>query len=217
MTLVYLDANVLVPSFTRTLLIMGASLSDFTVCWSLHAEAEAERHQSEGAISISELRARFGWDAIVSDGEVELHDTDTKDRPILSAAVLAGASFVVTENIRDFGKEDLLQFQMSAVHPDVFLTYHLTTSAYREVLERLAKARTRAPNTASEIHRFETGERLPLLAQRMKDAFDITVAQPTKGVPSLVARGVRCVSCDSVIDRADGLVHGMCKSCEVMN
>ena len=40
MTLVYLDANVLVPSYTRTLLVMSAPLSDFTVAWSLHAEAE---------------------------------------------------------------------------------------------------------------------------------------------------------------------------------
>lgn len=39
MTLVYLDANVLVPSYTRTLLVMSAPLSDFTVAWSLHAEA----------------------------------------------------------------------------------------------------------------------------------------------------------------------------------
>lgn len=52
MVLVYLDANVLVPSYTRTLLVMAAPLSEFTVVWSLHAEAEAERHQEPGAAAV---------------------------------------------------------------------------------------------------------------------------------------------------------------------
>ncbi|MFT4229492.1 MAG: hypothetical protein QM602_04305 [Microbacterium sp.] len=43
MTLVYLDANVLVPSYTRTLLMMAAPLSDFTVAWSLASAAQALR------------------------------------------------------------------------------------------------------------------------------------------------------------------------------
>lgn len=96
MTLVYLDANVLVPSYTRTLLVMAAPLSDFTVAWSLHVEAEAERHQEAGAVPISTLRRRFGWDALVPDGDIELGDTDAKDKPILSAASLAGARFIIS-------------------------------------------------------------------------------------------------------------------------
>lgn len=193
MTLVYLDANVLVPSYTRTLLIMAAPLSDFTVCWSLHAEAETERHQNKGAVPISVLRDRFGWDALVSDGEVELNDTEVKDRPILSASALAGASFVVTENIKDFGKDDLSRLQMSAVHPDLFLAHRLSVDTYRQLLGRLAKARTRVPNTAAEIHRVETGERLPLLARRMRDTYEVTVAQPTKGRTELhISRGALC-------------------------
>lgn len=170
MTLVYLDANVLVPSYTRTLLVMAAPLSDFTVAWSLHAEAEAERHQAAGAVPISALRRRFGWDALVPDGDIELDDTDAKDKPILSAASLAGASFIVTENVRDFGTRDLSRLQMSAVHPDLFLASRLSIETYRDVLGRLAKARTRQPWTAEDIHRVETGERLSLLAQRMRAA-----------------------------------------------
>ncbi|MCB1255921.1 MAG: hypothetical protein KDB26_02375 [Microthrixaceae bacterium] len=216
MTLVYLDANVLVPSYTRTLLIMAAPLSNFTVCWSLHAEAEAERHQSEGAVPISMLRARFGWDALVPDGNIELEDTDIKDRPILSAAALTGASFVVTENMKDFGQEDLVRLRMSAVHPDLFLAHRLSVDTYREVLGRLAKARTRLPNTAADMHRDETGERLPLLARRMRDAYEVTVAQSTKGAPSLAFRGVRCVSCDKSVNRSGMLVSGVCSECEVV-
>lgn len=51
---------------------------------------------------------------------------DTKDRPILSAASLARADLVITENIKDFGAEDLARLQMSAVHPDLFPANHLS-------------------------------------------------------------------------------------------
>jgi hypothetical protein len=86
---------------------MAAPLSDFTVAWSLHAEAGAERHQETGAVQISALRRRFGRDALVPDGSIELDGTDAKDKPILSAASLTGASVVATENIKDFGLQDL--------------------------------------------------------------------------------------------------------------
>jgi len=191
MTLVYLDANVLVPSYTRTLLVMAAPLSDFTVIWSLHAEAEAERHQESGAAPISVLRKRFGWDALVPDGDIELDDTDPKDKPILSAASLAGADLVITENVKDFGVQDLASLEMSAAHPDLVLANRLSVEAYSDILTRLARTRSKQPNTAEEIHSIETGERLPLLAARMKEAFPVEVAPPSKGAPRLTFRGVR--------------------------
>lgn len=215
MALVFLDANVLVPSYTRTLLVMAAPLSDFTVVWSLHAEAEAERHQEAGAVPISALRRRFGWDALVPDGDVELDDTDAKDRPILSAASLAGASFIVTENIKDFGEQDLARLQMSAVHPDLFLASRLSIQTYRDVLGRLAKGRTREPRTAEGIHRVETGERLPLLAQRMRAAYTVDPSPPTQRTPRLTFRGVRCVACGKQPTGAGTLTLGVCSECSV--
>lgn len=213
MTLVYLDANVLVPSYTRTLLVMAAPLSDFTVAWSLHAEAEAERHQEAGAAPISKLRRRFGWDALVPDGDIELDDTDVKDKPILSAASLAGASFIVTENIKDFGARDLARLQMSAVHPDLFLANRLATDVYRDILGRLAKTRTREPHTAEEMHRVETGERLPLLAQRMETAYDVDPSQSARRTPRLTFRGARCVACGKVFTASGHTELGVCADC----
>lgn len=213
MTLVYLDANVLVPSYTRTLLVMAAPLSDFTVVWSLHAEVEAERHQDVGAAPISVLRKRFGWDALVTDGDIELDDTDTKDKPILSAASLAGAGLVITENVKDFGVQDLARLQMSAVHPDLFLANRLGVEIYRDVLTRLARTRSKQPNTAEEIHRIEAGERLPLLAARMKEAFPVKVAPPSKGAPRLTFRGVRCVSCGQLLADDASLKLGLGPEC----
>lgn len=213
MTLVYLDANVLVPSFTRTLLIMSAPSSDFRVAWSLYAEAEAERHQPAGAVPISSLRQRFGWDALVPDGDVALSDTDIKDRPILSSASLAAAEFVVTENVKDFGSKDLHEFQMSAVHADLFLARRLTLETYRAILTRLAKARANEPKTADEIHRIETGACLPLLAARMAEAYPVTPEPASKGRPRLLFRGVRCVGCSNMLNDAIGRRCGLCSDC----
>lgn len=214
MALVYLDANVLVPSYTRTLLIMAAPLSDFTVIWSAHAEAEAERHQESGAAPISALRTRFGWDVLVPDGEVELDDTDAKDKPILSAASLAGADFIVTENVKDFGFHDLARLQMSVMHPDLLLANRLGVETYRNVLARLARARTREPNTAEEIHRVETGGYLPLLAEHMKDAYPVDLAPPAKGRPRLTFRGVRCVRCSEHLADATSRRLGLGPECK---
>lgn len=213
MPLVYLDANVLVPSFARTLLIMSAPLSGFRVVWSLHAEAEAERHQVSGAVPISALRKRFGWDGLVPDGAVELVDTDAKDKPILSAAALAGADFVITENVKDFGAEDLTRLTMSAVHPDFFLAKRLTVETYRDTLTRLAMTRSKEPDTAEEMHRIETGERLPLLAARMADAYSVTPLPAAKGQPRLKFRGVRCASCGNDLPDKTGLKIGLCSEC----
>lgn len=213
MALVYLDANVLVPSYTRTLLVMAAPSSDFAVVWSLHAEAEVERHQEADAVRISALRKRFGWDALVPDGDIQLDDTDAKDKPILSAASLAGADLIITENVKDFGAQDLARLQMSAAHPDLFLANRLSVETYRDILTRLARTRSNQPNTPEEIHRGETGERLPLLAARMKEAFPVDVAPPSKGSPRLTFRGVRCVSCGQPLADPASLRLGLGPEC----
>lgn len=192
---------------------MAAPLSDFAVIWSLHAEAEAERHQESEAAPISVLRKRFGWDALVPDGDIELDDTDAKDKPILSAASLAGADLVITENVKDFGARDLSRLQMSAVHPDLFLANRLSIKTYRDILTRLARTRSKQPNTPEEIHRIETGERLPLLAARMREAFPVEVKPPAKGAPRLTFRGVRCVSCGQLLTDRASLKLGLGPEC----
>ncbi|MDT0202539.1 hypothetical protein [Nocardioides sp. AE5] len=192
---------------------MAAPLSDFTVTWSLHAEAEAERHQESGAAPISVLRKRFGWDVLVPDGNIELNDTDAKDKPILSAASNAGAKFVITENVKDFGVKGLARLQMSAVHPDLFLANRIDVETYRDILTRLGRVRTREPNTAIEIHRVETGTHLPLLAAGMEDAYSVAFNAPAKASPRLAFRGVRCVACGELLDDSADLKTGLGPEC----
>lgn len=147
-------------------------------------------------------------------GEIDLDDTDEKDKPILSAASLAGTPFVVTENVKDFGTRDPARLKMSAVHPDLFLANRLSAVTYSDVLGRLSRASRREPNTAAEeIHRVETDERLPLLARRMVDTFAVEYVSPTKGVPRLRFRGVGCVSCGQFIGES---LHALGQALDVV-
>ncbi|MFT4296676.1 MAG: hypothetical protein QM582_14825 [Micropruina sp.] len=138
------------------------------------------------------------------------------DKPILSAASLAGASFIITENIKDFGARDLSRLQMSAAHPDLFLANQLSIDTYRNVLGRLAKARTRQPCTAEEIHRVETGDLLPLLAQRMRAAYPVEPSTAAgRRTPRLTFRGVRCVACGKLFTNPGSLALGVCAECHI--
>jgi hypothetical protein len=107
-TLVYLDANVLVPSITRTLILLCAQDLDYTPVWSPYAETETDRHQRPGARIISELRRQFDIPIVLDEeSSVDLVDTDDKDSPILSSAAACGAELLITENVKDFGVVDL--------------------------------------------------------------------------------------------------------------
>lgn len=211
--LVYLDANVLIPSVTRGLLIIGAVTSDFRVCWSAFGEAEAERHQHERAAKISDLRKRFGWDVLVPESDaVAMIDTDLKDRPHLAAAHEADARVVITENIKDFGLADLRAFSMSVVTPDVFLSARLTENSYVGALEALARGRTRDPRSPGGIHAQEVAPHLPALAEKFASTFGAPLEQPAKGAMSEVFRGFRCIRCENTMTTSDDPLCDSCRS-----
>lgn len=208
---VYLDANVLIPSITRGLLIIGAVTSDYAVKWSRFGEEEAERHQHQGASKISELRSRFGWDVLVANvAPVGMVDTDVKDQPHLSAAHAAGARLIITDNIKDFGLEDLSRLSMSAVTPDLFLSIRLDSSSYTTVLDSLARGRTRDPKTPTDIHRIEVARMLPSVANAFAATYGVTLEEPVKGDMTHTFRGVRCVRCEQVMDAS---TTPLCPSC----
>lgn len=212
--LIFLDANVLVGSLSRTLLIMSAPLSDFQVTWSLYAEGEALRHQNGAATPINVLRQRHGW-TIVRDGELPepLVDTDPKDMPILAAAALAGAKFVVTQNIADFGRQDLARLRMSAVHPDLFLSHRLTQAVYRQILGDLAATRSKEPKTPAGIHSVEVGGYLPRLAIAMRQVFPVPPIPAHQNPLRLSFRGYRCVVCARPLTSRSSLASGIGPEC----
>ncbi len=214
-SLAYLDANVLTAGITRTLLLLSAPLSDFRAVWSPYAEREAARHQPPAALPIAEVRKRYGLATVADASTDDLVDTDAKDRPILAAACAAGAHYVVTENVKDFGAEDLRRLSMSAVHPDTFLRVRLTRATYTFVLDAVAAHRTREPKAAAAVHAVEVSRKLPGLFNAHRGAYGFEPAAPMPGEARLQFRGVRCVRCGQAVSDADDLTSsGLERRCE---
>jgi hypothetical protein len=213
-TLVYLDANVLAAGISRTLLLLSAPLSNFRTVWSRVAEAEAARHQPPHAKPIGTVREQYGLQT-VPDGEspVPLVDTDWKDRRILASAAAAGARFVVTENVKDFGVADLRALSMSAVHPDLFLASRLTERTYRFVLDAIAANRSREPATPAAIHASEVAKKMPMLFDAYKQVLGVEVVEQVAGQPKLTFRGARCVRCVRPLTDAESRAIGLGPGC----
>src|ERR1041384_2340454 len=58
-----------------------------------------------------------GYERLISD----LNSPDANDRHVLAAAIEAGASVIVTFNLRDFPPPALAAYRVRTMHPDTFL------------------------------------------------------------------------------------------------
>jgi len=172
-----------------------------------------------GQTRVSELRGRFPWGerVLVPDATKEaidgLADTSPTDRHILAAAKLAGIRVLVTRNVHDFGRGDLAEAGVSAVHPDLFLSAMVDEAGYRESLEVMAGVRTRHPNTPEEMHEaLAVGH--PLLFQAMRGVYPGVEASPSPSEPpSEVFRGSRCLVCGKALSDPESLGLGVGPEC----
>lgn len=126
-----LDTNVVYPIEIRDLLFWFAHYDLFTPKWSHNIFSEWERvmlrkevFQEEATKRINKANQAFP-DALVVNYEslidgLTLPDTD--DRHVLAAAIKTNANIIVTNNLKDFPKEYLATFGLSAKSPDNFLT-----------------------------------------------------------------------------------------------
>ena len=152
-TFVFLDANVVAKPVTRTLLMVGASRSGFVVGWSATAEAEAARHMRPNATRPADVRRRYGGELTpMGDVAGRFEVTDAKDRQLLADAEAAGARFIVTEDVDDYGLDDLASVGISAVNPDLFLAMRLTREAYSTVIQRFVELQVNPPTRPAQFH-----------------------------------------------------------------
>ena len=80
------------------------------------------------------MRERFGLPLSPTGHDAERYlGTRTADRQILADAVAAGARFLITEDVDDFGIDDLVSVGISAVNPDLLLAARLIRDAYATV------------------------------------------------------------------------------------
>lgn len=126
-----LDTNVIYPIDIRDLLFWFASYDLFTPKWSKHIFCEWENVMKRKGIPDGEIikrlrKAQLAFpDALVDNYEPlvnTLELPDEKDRHVLAAAIKTNANIIVTNNMKDFPKEYLASFGLTAKTADDFIT-----------------------------------------------------------------------------------------------
>jgi len=194
--LAFLDANVLAKPFTRTLLWAGALHSNYRVTWSRTAEREASRHLRPGATPLGMLRLRFGQ--TLGPPGPDPHQfmaTKASDKQVLADACAAGAQYLITEDVDDFGATDLTSGLIAAVHPDLFLSNRLSPTGYLAGIRALSTGSSNPSRTPEQVHQ-QAGRLHPLLVAAMQALFPgAQVALPTHRPTAVQYRGAICLRC----------------------
>jgi len=167
--LAFLDANVLAKPFTRTMIVVGAAEvdADYVAGWSKYAETEGNRHLRSQAKPLDIFRFERGIALSKTGTDAGRYtDTDPKDRQILADAVAADTRWLVTENVPDFGWNDLRRTGVTAIHFDMFLAEHLSVEAYRQALGILSHSRVSIESIHSSVALLH-----PRLFAAMADVF----------------------------------------------
>lgn len=148
-----LDTNVIYPIDIRDLLFWFASYDLFTPKWSKHIFREWENVMNRKGIPEDEIKKRLNKaqlafpDALVDNYEPLINSLelpDEKDRHVLAAAIKTNANIIVTNNLKDFPKEYLVRFGLTAKTADDFITdtIDLNTGLALEAFRALVLNRT---------------------------------------------------------------------------
>lgn len=212
-TFIFLDANVVAKPVTRTLLMVGASRSGFVVGWSATAEAEAARHMRPNATPPADIRRRYGGELTPTGNEVDRFDaTDAKDRQLLADAEAARARFIVTEDVDDYGLDDLVSVGISAVNPDLFLAERMTGAAYTFAIQRFVKLQVSPPTTSEQFH-AAIAKNHPRLFAAHAGLFEVEPEGGVHGEPEVIFRGTRCLRCERIVADPAAIIDGLGPEC----
>lgn len=164
-----LDACVLHPVFVRGVLLWFAAERLYRPLWSADILDEWQRSLAR---KFPELAAeqiaqhRLVMETAFEDAMVTGHQPiaqgltlpDPDDRHVLAAAIVGRADAIITANLRDFPDEQILPFNVEAIHPDDFIVnaIDLDTGKALAALRRHREALTKTtPNPADYLDRFE--------------------------------------------------------------
>lgn len=90
----------------------------------------------------------------------------------------AGASFLITEDVDDYGSDDLAGVGVSAVNPDLFLAERLTREAYETVIALFVERQVNPPTSPAQFH-AAIARQHPRLFAAHADLYDV---EPRLGV-----------------------------------
>lgn len=173
-----LDANVLYPFLLRDLLLSLAQAYLYRPKWSKDIEDEWIKHLSTDrpdvdVDSIRENMKKAFEDAMV-DGYQDLIDgltlTDKDDRHVLAATIVSRSDVIVTYNLADFDEQELLKYNIEAVHPDDFIVnlIDLDEGKAKTAFEKMVGRRKNPPVDASELLKRMKKADLPKAADRFQ-------------------------------------------------
>ncbi|MDR0959402.1 MAG: hypothetical protein LBM23_03455 [Propionibacteriaceae bacterium] len=207
---VFLDGNILAKPVTRSLLMFAADASGYSVVWSDYAEREGDSHLRESAKSLAFVRKKAGQSlSPTGDGAEQFFWTSQKDRQILADAVAAKAHFIVTEDVDDFGEEDLDVVGLAVVNHDLFLAERVTRLGYARALRLLSERMKNPSRTPEELH-VVLGKLHPLTVAAHRLSFDAEPLAATHNPPNELYRGNRCLRCLMLTEL---LQQGVCTRC----
>lgn len=126
-----LDTNIIYPIAIRDLLFWFAHYDLFTPKWSNHIFKEWEDVMRRKGVEEGEIEKRTSVvnqafpDALVENYESLIDGLtipDEDDRHVLAAAIKINANIIVTNNLKDFPKDYLSNYGLTAKSADDFLT-----------------------------------------------------------------------------------------------
>ncbi|NMM96598.1 PIN domain-containing protein [Bifidobacterium sp. DSM 109960] len=157
-----LDANVFPTTWLLDILLTLDEHNRIDAVWSERILTEVRRtlieRQHRNPVQVeSFLRAicsmnathcAYGWEP--REPMLELPDPD--DRHVLAAALVAGADYIVTYNLKDFPPERLKRYPVSAIHPDDFLCLLLERNRndVLDVMNEVVSSKDNPPRTMRE-------------------------------------------------------------------
>lgn len=182
--IVVYDACVLYPSALRNLLIELAmpNYGLFQAKWTERIESEWLENLINNRPDLDPTKLRKTAqlmrtavpDCMVKNYEkleAGLKLPDPNDRHVLAAAIRSNSQAIITRNLKDFPKEVLAEFDIEAIHPDVFLINQFDLSD-ATVLDAMKNIRSRLRNptfTASEYLEFLSADGITAFSQKLAE------------------------------------------------
>lgn len=146
------------------------------------------------------------------EGAARFRTTSASDRQVLADVDAVRASYLITEDVDDFGADDLRSLRLTAVNADLFMALRFSRRAYLDALGLLVENMKAPHRSLGEMHALLARQHLRLFAAN-SEAFDVAPTASRHDEPSVLVRGVRCVSCASVTEGAKELEMGLCLEC----
>lgn len=184
---VFLDANVIFDAMIRDILLTLAEDGIFRVHWSddvleefkgarikyLQRKERWDEQEEQKIKRTIELMNKAFPDALINNYQykalIPAMDNDPKDRHVLAAAIVAGASVIVTYNVKHFPFKSCDPLGIEAQDPDTFLLHQFQLAPVRIAtrLFSLLQIRVKSPYSSWQNLSKALNDRVPNFHQEL--------------------------------------------------